>query len=67
MMIEPTESESQATLDAFCEAMEKIAEEALATPDLVLNAPHSAPVGRVDETRAARDLDLRFCSCEETA
>ncbi|MGD0089013.1 MAG: aminomethyl-transferring glycine dehydrogenase subunit GcvPB, partial [Planctomycetota bacterium] len=64
MMIEPTESESKATLDAFCEAMEKIAEEALATPELVLNAPHTAPVGRVDETRAARDLDLRFCGCE---
>ena len=66
MMIEPTESESKATLDAFCEAMEKIAEEALATPELVLNAPSTAPVGRVDETRAARDLDLRFCGCEGT-
>jgi len=66
MMIEPTETESKATLDAFCEAMEKIAEEALATPELLLNAPHTAPVGRVDETRAARDLDLRYCGCQGT-
>ncbi|MCK6471217.1 MAG: aminomethyl-transferring glycine dehydrogenase subunit GcvPB [Planctomycetes bacterium] len=64
MMIEPTETESKATLDAFCEAMEKIAKEALETPDLVINAPHTAPVGKVDETRAARELDLRFCACE---
>jgi len=64
MMVEPTETESKATLDRFCETMEKIAREALATPELVINAPHSAPVGKVDETRAAKDMDLRFCGCE---
>jgi glycine dehydrogenase subunit 2 len=64
MMIEPTETESKATLDAFCEAMEKIAKEAIETPELVINAPHTTPVGKVDETKAAKDLDLRFCACE---
>jgi len=64
MMIEPTETESKATLDTFVEAMEKIANEALETPDLVINAPHTAPVGKVDETKAAKDIDLRFCACE---
>ena len=64
IMIEPTETESKATLDKFCDAMEQIAKEALETPDLVINAPHTAPVCKVDETKAARDLDLRFCGCE---
>ena len=64
MMIEPTETESKATLDRFIEAMEKIAKEALETPELVIHAPHNAPVGKVDETKAAKDMDLRFCACE---
>jgi len=64
MMIEPTETESKATLDKFVAAMKQIAKEALETPELVINAPHSAPVGKVDETKAAKDLDLRFCACE---
>ena len=64
IMIEPTETESKATLDKFCEAMEQIAKEALETPELVINAPHTSPVGKVDETKAAKDLDLRFCGCE---
>ena len=64
LMIEPTESESKATLDKFCEAMEAIAKEALETPELVINAPHTTVVGKVDETKAAKELDLRFCGCE---
>ena len=64
LMIEPTETESKRTLDNFCVAMEKIAKEALETPELVINAPHTAPVGKVDETKAAKDLDLRFCACQ---
>jgi glycine dehydrogenase subunit 2 len=63
IMIEPTETESKATLDSFCEAMEAIAREALETPEIVINAPHTTPVGKVDETKAAKDLDLRFCGC----
>lgn len=64
MMVEPTETESKTTLDQFCEVMEQIAEEAVQDPETVINAPHSAAVARVDETRAARELDLRFCACE---
>ncbi len=41
----------------------EIAREALENPALVQNAPQASPVGRVDETKAARDLDLRFCAC----
>jgi len=60
IMIEPTETESIETLDAFAEAMLKIAEEARENPDLLHQAPHTAPVSRLDEVRAARKLDLRW-------
>lgn len=58
LMIEPTETESKQTLDAFAEAMLKIAEEARNQPRLLQEAPHTTPVGRVDEVKAARDLVL---------
>jgi glycine dehydrogenase subunit 2 len=58
LMIEPTETESKATLDAFAEAMLKIAEEAKNEPVLLQEAPHNTPVGRLDEVRAARQLVL---------
>jgi glycine dehydrogenase subunit 2 len=60
LMIEPTETESKETLDAFCDAMIKIAEECKTNPDLVKNAPHTMPVKRLDEARAARELKLRW-------
>jgi glycine dehydrogenase subunit 2 len=60
LMIEPTETESRETLDAFVEAMRTIAGEAKSNPDIVLSAPHATPVGRVDEARAARQPDLRW-------
>jgi glycine dehydrogenase subunit 2 len=60
LMIEPTESESAATLDAFCEAMIKIAGECEREPELVKSAPHNTPVRRLDETKAARTPDLRY-------
>lgn len=56
LMIEPTETESLQTLDAFVEAMLEIAVEAIDDPDRLRTAPHKTPVGRLDETRAARDL-----------
>ena len=59
LMIEPTETESRETIDAFAEAMARIAEEARTDPDLLTNAPHRAPVRRLDEVRAARHLVLR--------
>ena len=54
LMIEPTETESKQTLDAFADAMHKIAEEAHTAPELLKGAPHDAPVGRLDEVRAAK-------------
>jgi len=60
LMIEPTETESVQTLDAFAEAMIRIAEEARTQPDVVRAAPHHTPVGRLDEVRAVRQPDLRW-------
>jgi glycine dehydrogenase subunit 2 len=54
LMIEPTETESQQTLDAFAGAMKKIAAEAHEHPELLREAPHDAPIGRLDEVRAAK-------------
>ncbi len=61
LMIEPTETESKATLDAFADALIQIAQEAREQPELLKDAPHSAPVKRLDEVRAARELIL--CRC----
>ncbi|MGE4344587.1 MAG: aminomethyl-transferring glycine dehydrogenase subunit GcvPB, partial [Geoalkalibacter sp.] len=60
IMIEPTESESQETLDEFCAAMEAIAREASEQPDLLKDAPRLTRLGRLDETRAARRPRLRW-------
>jgi len=60
LLIEPTETESKQTLDAFVEAMTSVLREAREQPDLVKTAPHVTPVRRLDEVRAARDLDLRW-------
>ena len=54
LMVEPTETESKTTLDHFVAALRAILEEAAATPDLVREAPHSTPLGRLDEVAAAR-------------
>ncbi|MGR9092774.1 MAG: aminomethyl-transferring glycine dehydrogenase subunit GcvPB [Gammaproteobacteria bacterium] len=59
LMIEPTETESRETLDAFIAAMTRIAGEAVTSPDLLHDAPHTTPVGRLDEVHAARHLKLR--------
>ncbi len=60
MMVEPTETESTETLDAFAEALLQVAREAETDPDLLHDAPVTAPVGRLDEARAARKLELRW-------
>ncbi len=60
LMIEPTETESKDTLDAFAEAMLRIVEEAREDPDLLHGAPYNAPVRRLDEVQAARNLILRW-------
>ena len=58
LMIEPTETESKPTLDAFVAAMREIVEEAHTDPTLVKSAPHDTPVRRLDEVKAARELVL---------
>ncbi len=58
LLIEPTETESKEDLDAFVDAMVKIQKEAETTPDLLREAPHTLPVRRLDEVRAAKQLDL---------
>jgi len=58
IMIEPTETESRETLDQFAEAMIQVLKEAAENPDLVKNAPHTTPVGRLDEVKAVKELNI---------
>ena len=58
LMIEPTETENKDTLDAFADALIKIAEEARTQPELLHNAPSTTQFGRMDEVKAARELVL---------
>ena len=60
LMIEPTETEAREDLERFAEAMVAIAEEAAHDPELLLGAPHDAPLGRLDEATAARKPVLRW-------
>lgn len=60
LLIEPTESESKQALDAFADTLIKILHEAKTNPELLKNAPHNLPVRRLDEVKAARELDLVF-------
>ena len=60
LMIEPTESESKDTLDAFCDAMIELAEIAEQDPDALHRAPEKQPVGRLDEVLAAKRMDLAY-------
>ncbi|MFZ5558939.1 MAG: aminomethyl-transferring glycine dehydrogenase subunit GcvPB [Pseudomonadota bacterium] len=58
LLIEPTETESKQTLDAFVAAMKAVLDEARTRPEVVRTAPHALPVKRLDEARAARELEL---------
>ena len=60
LLIEPTETESKETLDGFVTALKEIRDEAHATPELVKGAPHTMPVRRLDDVKAARELDLAW-------
>ncbi|HTO11743.1 MAG TPA: aminomethyl-transferring glycine dehydrogenase subunit GcvPB [Candidatus Binatia bacterium] len=60
LMIEPTETESKETLDAFCEAMIRIAREAESGPQAIHAAPVTTPVRRLDQTKAAREPNLTW-------
>jgi glycine dehydrogenase subunit 2 len=60
LMIEPTETETRATIDAFVEAMVRIKREAESDAELLRQAPHLTRLGRLDEARAARQPHLRW-------
>jgi glycine dehydrogenase subunit 2 len=60
LMIEPTETEAKETLDAFADAMLEIAREAEEEPELLKEAPHGTPVGRLDEVKAAKRAVVRY-------
>ncbi|HLO99730.1 MAG TPA: hypothetical protein VK171_14145, partial [Fimbriimonas sp.] len=66
MMIEPTETESKETLDEFCDAMISICNEAINTPEVLHEAPSTKIVGRLDETLAVKQLDVRWRPNAET-
>jgi glycine dehydrogenase subunit 2 len=65
LMIEPAESVAPEELEAFCDAMLAIAGEAAKDPELVKSAPHTTPVRRVDEVKAARNLKTTWTPAEE--
>ena len=65
LLIEPTETETREELDRFADILAAILDEARNDPDRVKTAPHDLPIGRVDEVRAARKLDLRYRRPEE--
>jgi glycine dehydrogenase subunit 2 len=60
LLVEPTETEAKEDLDSFVEIMQTIKQEAETQPELVKQAPHSMPVRRLDDVRAARELDLAW-------
>ena len=60
LLIEPTETESKETLDAFTEAMISIQKEADKNPELLKDAPYTLPVRRLDDVKAARELNLKY-------
>ncbi len=66
MLLEPTESVGRADMDAFIDAMKDINEEAQTNPQLVIDAPHSTRIGRLDEATAARKPVLRWKKDMET-
>ncbi len=65
MMIEPTETETRETLDYFISVMKQIAEESHTNPEIVKTAPHTTPVGRLDQALAARKPNLRWMPGQE--
>jgi glycine dehydrogenase subunit 2 len=65
MMIEPTETETRETLDYFVSVMRQIAQEARTDPAVVKTAPHTTPIGRLDQALAARKPNLRWTPGQE--
>jgi len=58
LLIEPTETEAKEDLDRFCDALASIREEMRNDPEKLTSAPHTMPVRRLDDVRAAKQLDL---------
>jgi len=67
LLIEPTETETKEDLDRMVEVLKQIREEARSDPDKLRGAPHTLPLRRLDEVRAAKQLDLRWYPPEEAA
>ena len=63
LMFEPTEAESKSTLDFTAEVMIKLKKEAYSNPEKLHGYPYTRPIGRVDETKAAREPVLRYKAC----
>jgi glycine dehydrogenase subunit 2 len=66
LMVEPTETESRESLDAFADAVVAVVEEASSSPEAVRTAPHTTPVGRLDEVEASRHPVLRWMPPSES-
>ena len=64
LLIEPTETESKETLDTFTDVMRTIQEEANKSPELLKDAPYTLPVRRLDDVKAARELNLKYTPTE---
>ncbi|MBD3284925.1 aminotransferase class V-fold PLP-dependent enzyme [candidate division WOR-3 bacterium] len=60
LMVEPTETETAETLDGFATAVQRIVQEARINPEMLRKAPHTTPVGRLDEVRAIKELDVCY-------
>jgi glycine dehydrogenase subunit 2 len=67
LLIEPTETEAKEDLDSFCDAMSAIRQEMQQDPEKLRSAPHTMPVRRLDDVRAAKQLDLAWKAAEITA
>jgi glycine dehydrogenase subunit 2 len=67
LLIEPTETESKQTLDAFVDAMISIRKEIEEQPELLKQAPHTMPIKRLDDVKAARELDLVYSTLDVIA
>ncbi|KTD76623.1 aminomethyl-transferring glycine dehydrogenase subunit GcvPB [Legionella waltersii] len=65
LLIEPTETESKDELDAFIQVMKTIKKELTENPELLKNAPHTLPVKRLDDVKAARELNLNYYAQQE--
>jgi glycine dehydrogenase subunit 2 len=66
LLIEPTETESKEALDGFIQAMKAIRGEAAQDPNLLKDAPHTLPVKRLDDVKAARELDLNYFAKQDS-